>query len=168
MFGPQGLQGRGKAKGRAGIPPPHRSRRRRCSDVARSDAQQILPPRPASKMEPAGAPVAWFPSLAHGFSPRPSTEGNGLGPRGGPVVEVEGYRPAGSRSLRLGWVCCADSLTVVPSSRVPVIPYFFGLHSRASFWASDFWAGVILSATISIFLTALSRASPGVIWRRQG
>ena len=45
------------------------------------------------------------------------------------------------------------SLTVVPSSRAPVIPYFFGLHSRASFWASDIWAGVILLATISRFLT---------------
>ncbi len=91
--------------------------------------------------------MAWFPSLAHGFSSRPSAEGNGLGPRGGPVVGVEGCRPADSRSLWLGWVCCADSLTVVPSSGVPVIPYFFGFHSRASFWASDFWAGVILLAT---------------------
>ncbi len=45
------------------------------------------------------------------------------------------------------------SFTVVPSSRAPVIPYFFGLHSRASFWASDIWAGVILLATLSRFLT---------------
>ena len=30
----------------------------------------------------------------------------------------------------------AGSFTVVPSSRAPVIPYFFGLHSRASFCAS--------------------------------
>ena len=35
------------------------------------------------------------------------------------------------------------SLTVVPSSRAPVIPYFFGLHSRASFWASAICAGGI-------------------------
>ncbi len=45
------------------------------------------------------------------------------------------------------------SFTVVPSSRAPVIPYFFGLHSRASSWASDIWAGVILLATLSRFLT---------------
>ncbi len=38
------------------------------------------------------------------------------------------------------------SVTVVPSSRAPVIPYFFGFHSRASFSASDIWAGVILLA----------------------
>ncbi len=45
------------------------------------------------------------------------------------------------------------SFTVVPSSREPVIPYFFGLHSRASFSASDIWAGVIFSATMSRSLT---------------
>ncbi len=38
------------------------------------------------------------------------------------------------------------SFTVFPSSRAPVIPYFFGFHSRASFWASDIWAGVIILA----------------------
>ncbi len=48
------------------------------------------------------------------------------------------------------------SVTVVPSSRAPVIPYFFGLHSRASFWASEIWAGVIILATISRFLSAHS------------
>ncbi len=53
------------------------------------------------------------------------------------------------------------SFTVVASSRAPVITYFFGLHSRASFWASNSWTGVILMAAISLFLTALSRASPG-------
>ncbi len=66
--------------------------------------------------------------------------------------EVEG---GGADQLAVG------SFTVVPSSRAPVIPYYFGLHSRASFWASDIWAGVILMATISRFLTALSRLSPG-------
>ncbi len=55
----------------------------------------------------------------------------------------------------------AGSFTVVPSSRAPVIPYFFGFHSRASFWASDIWAGVIRLATVSRFLTMLSRSSPG-------
>ena len=54
-----------------------------------------------------------------------------------------------------------DSFTVVPSSRVPVSPYFFGFHSRASFCASDIWAGVILLATLSRFSTAVSRPPPG-------
>ncbi len=53
------------------------------------------------------------------------------------------------------------SFTVVPSSRAPVIPYFFGFHSRASFWASNSWTGIILMATLSRFLTAMSRPSPG-------
>ena len=33
-------------------------------------------------------------------------------------------------------------------------PYFFGFHSRASFWASAICAGVILLAMISRFLIA--------------
>ncbi len=40
-------------------------------------------------------------------------------------------------------------------------PYFFGLHSRASFSASDIWAGVIFSATMSRYLTAPSKPFPG-------
>ena len=40
-------------------------------------------------------------------------------------------------------------------------PYFFGFHSRASFWASDIWAGVIFSATRSRLKTASSRTLPG-------
>ncbi len=55
----------------------------------------------------------------------------------------------------------AGSDTMVPSSRTPVISYFFGFHSRASFSASDIWAEVIFAATISRFLTALSRSFPG-------
>ncbi len=43
-----------------------------------------------------------------------------------------------------------DLATGRPGTR----PYFFGFHSRASFWASDIWAGVISVATISRFLTA--------------
>jgi len=39
--------------------------------------------------------------------------------------------------------------------------WLFGFHSRASFWASDIWAGVILLAMLSRFLTAMSRTSPG-------
>ena len=48
--------------------------------------------------------------------------------------EVEG---GGADQLAVG------SFTVVPSSRAPVIPYFFGFHSRASFWASAICAGGI-------------------------
>ena len=66
--------------------------------------------------------------------------------------EVEG---GGADQLAVG------SFTVVPSSRAPVTPYFFGFHSRASFLASDIWAGVIQMATISRFLAALSRSPPG-------
>ena len=66
--------------------------------------------------------------------------------------EVEG---GGADQLAVG------SFTVVPSSRAPVIPYFFGFHSRASFWASDIWAGVIVLATALRFLTALLRSLPG-------
>ncbi len=71
------------------------------------------------------------------------------------MIEVKGCRLAGNRSLWSGWWCYrAGSLTVVPSSGAPVVAYFFGLHFRASFWASDIWAGVIFSATISRYLTA--------------
>ncbi len=42
-----------------------------------------------------------------------------------------------------------DLATGRPGTR----PYF-GFHSRASFWASEIWAGVIFSAMISRFLTA--------------
>ena len=42
-----------------------------------------------------------------------------------------------------------------------MIPYFFGLHSRANFWASNSWAGVITLATLSRLLTSISRSSPG-------
>ncbi len=48
--------------------------------------------------------------------------------------EVEG---GGADQLAVG------SFTVVPSSRAPVTPYFFGFHSRASFWASAICAGGI-------------------------
>ncbi len=58
--------------------------------------------------------------------------------------EVEG---GGADQLAVG------SFTVVPSSRAPVIPYFFGLHSRASFSASAICAGVTFSATMSRSLT---------------
>jgi hypothetical protein len=40
--------------------------------------------------------------------------------------EVEGCGPGATDQPAVG------SLTVVPSSRAPVIPYFFGFHSRAS------------------------------------
>ena len=117
----------------------------------------VLPPQPTSKIEPTEATVAWFPSLAHGLSSRPSAEGNGLGRASGWACgEVEGCRPAGSRSLWLGWwgYFAVGSFTVVPSPRAPVVPYFFGPHSHASFSASDIWAGAILLATSS-------RSSPG-------
>ena len=61
----------------------------------------------------------------------------------------------------------AGSFTVAPSSRAPVIPYFFGFHSRASFWASDIWAGDTLLAILSRFLGALSRSAPGK-WSGRG
>ncbi len=89
------------------------------------------------------------PSTAHDDGPKLSTPGVlgrlGVGSR---LVRAagEGEEDGGGAGGATDQPA-VGSFTVVPSSRAPVIPYFFGLHSRASFWASDIWAGVILLAT---------------------